>query len=295
MANYGGGVDGPDAASIVDALCPLGTIGVSEGLPSAILEFDLTSSQRNAEPQRRISGAIPPKFATCFPRVHQMEWSYNALNGTLPAWVAGEGSLPNLGYFKMRANRFTGPIPPAYGTIPALFRLDLGRNGLTGPIPTTFRDHPALGIFQIDGNAGLSGDLLGLVGTHLQVAMVSPNPGLCGPVPASVRFAVGFNTSGTALGKPCPPRVGLPEPRAGEEEGGRGAGVAVMGPPDPMPPAVGPAGAPLAAGVGGPPPAQAPPVGAAPPAQAPPAVAAQQGPAEAPPVAPAPAAASGEL
>jgi len=67
------GVEGPDAAGIVDALCPLGTIGTEEGLPSAILEFDLTSSIKNA-PEARISGPIPRKFADCFPRVHQMEW-----------------------------------------------------------------------------------------------------------------------------------------------------------------------------------------------------------------------------
>ena len=130
------------------------------------------------------------------------------MNGTLPTWVASEGTLANLGYFKMRANAFTGSIPPAYGMIPNLFRLDLGKNQLTGPIPTTFRDHPSLGIFQVDGNAGLEGDLLGLVGTNLQVAMVSPNPGLCGPVPAAVRFAVGFDTTSTALGRPCPARGG---------------------------------------------------------------------------------------
>jgi hypothetical protein len=95
--------------------------------------------------------------------------------------------------------------------MPQLFRLDLGKNRLTGPIPTSFRNHPSLGIFQVDGNAGLEGDLLGLSGTHLQVAMVSPNPGLCGPIPESVRFAVGFNTTGTNLGKPCPRGMGVSE------------------------------------------------------------------------------------
>jgi hypothetical protein len=143
--------------------------------------------------------------------------------------------------------------------MPALSRLDLGENQLTGPVPTTFRNHPTLAFLSVDSNPGLAGDLVGLAGTNLQVVAVSPNPGLCGPVPESVRFAVGYNATGTSLGKPCPAGGGgnhSAEPSAAERGGG---------------------GAPAAAGA----PAQVP--VAAPPAPAPapqkPAVVAQQGPA----------------
>jgi hypothetical protein len=202
-------------------------------------QVDITSSSNNPDPADHISGPLPPQIQTCFPHLHQFEFSYNSLDGPLPTWPT---EMRNLSYFKMvraffvvcvrsavlhslrspflnkkpskkktrhtqRANNFTGPIPPEFGTMPQLFRLDLGKNKLSNPgpaaVPATFANHPTLGIFQIDGNAGLTGHVLGLSGTHLQVAMLSPNAGLCGPVPSSVRWAVGFNTTGTALGQPC--------------------------------------------------------------------------------------------
>jgi hypothetical protein len=206
-------VEGPDAAGIVDALCALG---------ESVAEVDITSSIRNADARSRIAGPLPPALKACFPRLHQCEWSYNSLDGPLPEWIV---DMPNLSYFKQRANKFSGPIPPSYGTMTQLFRLDLGRNALAnaGPaaVPATFAGHPSLGIFQIDGNAGLTGHVLGLAGTHLQVAALSPNAGLCGPVPSAVRWAVGFNSTGTRLGSPCPGGYGY-----GDGDGGDGGGSA---------------------------------------------------------------------
>lgn len=101
----GFGKGGNDPAAIIEALCPLGRVGVAEGLPSSVTEVDITSSIRNADPALRIAGPLPPSFAACFPAVHQLEWSYNALNGSLPGWVVG---MANLSYFKVRANEFTG-------------------------------------------------------------------------------------------------------------------------------------------------------------------------------------------
>ncbi len=54
----------------------------------------------------------------------------------------------------------------------------------------------------IDGN-NFSGDLSPLGPTRLAFVQVHNNPGLCGMVPASVRYAHGYNPAGTRLGQPC--------------------------------------------------------------------------------------------
>ena len=38
----------------------------------------------------------------------------------------------------------------------------------------------------------------------LELVETANNPGLCGMVPASVRWGSGFNPSNTGLGQPCP-------------------------------------------------------------------------------------------
>ncbi len=49
----------------------------------------------------------------------------------------------------------------------------------------------------------LSGDLMGLAEARLMLVSVNDNPGLCGMVPAGVRFARGYNPANTRLGQPC--------------------------------------------------------------------------------------------
>ena len=96
-----GGWGGPagDAAAIIDALCPIGQVGVDAKTNSSIAEFDLTAS----DPP--ITGPLPASFATCFPSAHKIKWSYNSLTGSLPGWIVG---MPELSDFKVRANKFTG-------------------------------------------------------------------------------------------------------------------------------------------------------------------------------------------
>ena len=47
------------------------------------------------------------------------------------------------------------------------------------------------------------GDLSTVGGGHLMIVSVHGNPKLCGMVPASVRYAKGYNPAGTRLGQPC--------------------------------------------------------------------------------------------
>lgn len=48
------------------------------------------------------------------------------------------------------------------------------------------------------------GDLSMITNSHLTTVTVHQNPKLCGMVPASVRYAKGYDPAGTGLGKPCP-------------------------------------------------------------------------------------------
>ena len=53
-------------------------------------------------------------------------------------------------------------------------------------------------------NNNFTGDLSMVSGANLGVVSTSHNPLLCGMVPASVRWAHGYNPLNTSLGQPCP-------------------------------------------------------------------------------------------
>ena len=53
-------------------------------------------------------------------------------------------------------------------------------------------------------NNNFEGDLAMFSGANLGVVSTSDNPNLCGMVPASVRWAHGYNPHNTSLGQPCP-------------------------------------------------------------------------------------------
>ena len=52
-------------------------------------------------------------------------------------------------------------------------------------------------------NNDFEGDLSMVSGANLGVVSTADNPKLCGMVPASVRWAHGYNTHNTSLGMPC--------------------------------------------------------------------------------------------
>ncbi|KAL9329095.1 hypothetical protein ACSQ67_004098 [Phaseolus vulgaris] len=65
-----------------------------------------------------------------------LDFSYNALSGTLPPSIS---SLPNLGGITFDGNRISGAIPDSYGSFSKLFTaMTISRNRLTGKIPPTF-------------------------------------------------------------------------------------------------------------------------------------------------------------
>lgn len=170
--------DGPSTlAPAVDALCGL----------DAAKEFD-------ASPAAGVDTArgtpFPGAIRDCFPKLHKIKLNYYGLTGPLPAWLKAA-------YIKLNDNKLEGGIPPEWAE--SAFWVDVSNNKLTGRVPR-FAD--TTGVFLAAGNA-LEGDVLGLAGSALQLVSVKGNAGLCGPVPASVRFAKGYDATGTHLGQPC--------------------------------------------------------------------------------------------
>lgn len=148
----------------------------------------------------RLSGPLPEFLSTCFPRLAEFDLSYNRLSGTIPTYFK---NLETLQEVELRRNRLIGTIPPDFGEMPMLRELELDGNELTGTIPDSFRKLNRTMTSILINDNDLEGDLFGLASTPLMKVGIHNNPKLCGMVPASVRYAHGYDPKGTRLGQPC--------------------------------------------------------------------------------------------
>lgn len=150
----------------------------------------------------RFVGPVEDWVATCFPKLEELDLSMHRLTGTIPASLAQH---PLLSEVKLEGNNFVGKIPPEFGAMRRLRRFQVENNALEGPVPSSFANETLsrqLTQLHLAGN-NLDGDLKALAGVRLFTASVHDNPGLCGMVPAGVRYAAGYNPVGTRLGQPC--------------------------------------------------------------------------------------------
>jgi hypothetical protein len=151
----------------------------------------------------RLVGPIEPWIADCFGEaIEELDLSMNRLTGTLPPALA---LLPRLSEVKVEGNNLVGTIPPEFGTTARVRRLQLERNYFEGTIPRSFDNKNTsaqLTELHLASN-NFTGDLRPLRGVRLFTVTVHDNPGLCGMVPAGVRYAAGYNPEGTRLGQPC--------------------------------------------------------------------------------------------
>ncbi|XP_048329897.2 probable LRR receptor-like serine/threonine-protein kinase At1g74360 [Ziziphus jujuba] len=82
------------------------------------------------------SGGIDTSGILNLPNIFWFDLSFNSFSGSLPVEIS---KMPSLEFLILAYNQFSGTIPPEYGNLPNLQALDLSFNKLTGPIP------PALG------------------------------------------------------------------------------------------------------------------------------------------------------
>ncbi|KAL9329093.1 hypothetical protein ACSQ67_004096 [Phaseolus vulgaris] len=103
-----------------------------------------------------------PNFLSQMKSLITIDFSYNALSGTLPPSLS---SLPNLVGISLDGNRISGTIPGSFGSFPKHFTvLTLSRNRLTGNIPTTLAK---LGLSFVDLSENmLEGDASVLFGAN---------------------------------------------------------------------------------------------------------------------------------
>ncbi|KAG2485326.1 hypothetical protein HYH03_015908 [Edaphochlamys debaryana] len=155
-------------------------------------ELDLDGSNFN--------GPFPEFVFDCMPQLQELDLSYNRLTGMLPTSIS---SVTRLQEFKVEYNEFMGPIPKAFADLANLRVLRLEANHLTGTVPPELnRLSSRLNILHLAHNQ-LKGELTGLSNVRLMQVTTDNNAGLCGMVPAGIRFANGFNPYGTRLGQPC--------------------------------------------------------------------------------------------
>ncbi|KAG1671071.1 hypothetical protein FOA52_000743 [Chlamydomonas sp. UWO 241] len=146
------------------------------------------------------SGPFPDFVLTCLTSLQELDLSHNRLTGTIPSEISKKTILQE---FKMESNFFSGPLPAALGNMPDLWRIRLGDNHFTGTVPADWSKlAPTLNQLELERNY-LSGNLNALADLKLMRVTVHSNAGLCGMVPASVRYASGYNAAGTRLGQPC--------------------------------------------------------------------------------------------
>lgn len=179
-------LEGPDLP--IQQICDVGLITIKE------LDID---GNFNATPP--MGGTIPEVYGRCFPLLSTSKLSFNRLTGTLPTIIANNTVQQAL---KIRSNLLTGSIPEEIAAMPILYSLDLSLNNLSGTIPKAFRKSNTMSELTLSNN-DFEGNFYSMP-QNLFFVETANNPKLCGMIPASVRWAHGFNPARTGLGKPCP-------------------------------------------------------------------------------------------
>eukprot|EP00873_Tetraselmis_striata_P007131 jgi/Tetstr1/427395/TSEL_017559.t1 len=149
----------------------------------------------------QLNGNLPEWLGTSFPDLAELDLSYNQITGTIPSWVS---KMRNLEEFELGSNRLRGSMPDELGMMPSLRAIELNGNSITGRLPATLSNLPkSFTSLLVDSNY-LYGELDPIADARLIRVSVDNNKGLCGMVPASVRYAKGFSVENTGLGYPCP-------------------------------------------------------------------------------------------
>ena len=123
-------------------------------------------------------GSIPPELGK-LTRMQSLYLQHNDFTGEIPAQL---GDLTNLQYLTLDNNRLAGTIPEKLGNLVNLQRLRLHRNDLEGAIPAEFGALTELESLWVALNPGLSGPLpASLVALGALESLRAGSTGLCAP------------------------------------------------------------------------------------------------------------------
>ncbi|KAH7431876.1 hypothetical protein KP509_08G070900 [Ceratopteris richardii] len=110
---------------------------------------NLTNLQELRMSYNNFVGGIPASFKNLL-QLSRLELNNNGGNLSGPIDVVAE--MPSLAVLWLHVNEFTGPIPPALGSLVSLQECRLNDNQLVGIVPSTFSSSTSLRILTLKGN-----------------------------------------------------------------------------------------------------------------------------------------------
>lgn len=178
-----------------------------------------------------LGGPIPAEIGQLV-KLERLNMGQNDLSGPIPSEL---GNLVHLEYLGLWDNELTGDIPAELGNLTRLADLDFEQNQLTGSIPATFGNLANVEVLRLNDNA-LTGAIPPTLGnarnlervylhandlddilppemgelTNLEQLWLGNNPGLSGPLPASLKALTELEllkAGGTDLCLPADPAL----------------------------------------------------------------------------------------
>ncbi|KAJ4703724.1 putative Kinase [Melia azedarach] len=159
-----------------------------------------------------LSGVLPPELVQ-FPFLERVDFSYNYLNGSIPAqWASMQlkfivlfanrlsgnipsflGNITSLTYLDIEINQFSGTVPAELGKLVNLETLRLSSNGLSGNLPMELAELKHLTDFRISDN-NFNGSIPEFIQNWKQLWRLEiQGSGLEGPIPSSISVFENLN------------------------------------------------------------------------------------------------------
>ena len=159
----------------------LGGFNMGGPLPPEIAR--LTQLQSLSLSSAGLGGPLPPEIAQ-LTNLDFLDLRYNDLVGSIPPEL---GKLTGLQTLRLSYNEFSGEIPAPIGDLTNLLRLQLDNNRLAGTLPEELGNLVNLETLALHRN-DLEGAIPAEFGalTELESLWLALNPGLSGPLPASL-------------------------------------------------------------------------------------------------------------
>ena len=135
-----------------------------------------------------------------YPKLRELDLSYNALSGSIPPWVTSLAG-GNIWQIKLEHNQLSGAVPLGLGLLPSLRVLWLSHNTLEGMLPLDLARSRSLISIDVRYNARMCGSLP--PGLHTEL-IPSDWTGFCAKAYTEDSDCALLTSPGTGLGNACP-------------------------------------------------------------------------------------------